>query len=606
MQLLFREKKADEVEQEVTQRDQFNTDEVGLVATLVREPHQNSLDAKSAGNTGAVKTRIRIVEPREGTREFFHSIFSGLETHLRASEIEIAGIDFGMPRLLLIEDFGTTGLHGRYDDPDDEGSFNDFWRRIGRSHKSGTYSGRWGLGKLVFSSVSRIRTFFGLTIRDNDTSRQQLLMGQTVLSTHRIGQKKYAPHAFYAIPGQEGLQIPVSDLSYISQFREACGITRVNEPGLSIIIPFFLDELTSKTMIPELLKNYFFPILTSRLEVDVEGELINSTTFDALSRIYATGQTFAAGHLTEFIRKIHAASSAAPDAELKDTWPGNFEASIESEMLTRLRKKYMVDGQLIHVQTPITLKRKNGKLEQSHFSLFLQKAPEGVRSETLYVRGSITVPDEARYFRARQIFGALVATESSIVEFLGDAENPAHTKWNGTAEKLSKNWQAGKSRLSEIRNSLDRLHQALAQAVEMREPNALKDFFSVKDAGKVPGPKPPVVRPPIPPIPRTPKNFTIDPNQGGFTIKSGPGLAQEKLPIQIKVKAAYDVFRGNPFKLFSPFDFNFNERELKIECQGATWRPSSANELLIEVSDINFRLKVSGFDLNRDVMVDAR
>lgn len=608
MQLLFREKKADEVEQEVTQRDQFNTDEVGLVATLIRETHQNSLDAKSFSTYGAVKTRIRILEPREETRDYFRSMFSGLEEHLQKSEIDIAEIDFGKPRLLLIEDFGTTGLCGRFDDSDDEGAFNDFWRRIGRSHKSGTESGRWGLGKLVFSSVSKIRTFFGLTIRHNDPdiSRQQLLMGQTVLSTHRIGKKKYAPHGFFAIPGPEGLQLPVLDPSEINLFRQACGITRANEPGLSIVIPFFLDELTPETMIPEVLRNYFFPILTSQLEVEIQGESINAATFDTLYSKYATSQTFAGGHLIEFIRKIHAAKTTVPDVELKGNWPLNIEASMDAETLTSLRMKYMVDGELIHVKAPIALKRKDGSLVQSHFALFLQKAPEGVRSETLYVRGAITVPDESRYFKARQIFGALVAADAYINSFLGDAENPAHTKWNGTAEKLAKNWQAGRARLSEIRNSLDRLHHVLAQSFEARDPDALKDFFSVKDVEAAPGQKRRSPTRPIPVITRTPKNFKIEPNQGGFTIKSGPGLTPEKLPVQIKVRAAYDVFRGNPFKHFDPYDFNFNEPEIMIECRGATLTPASANELRIEVTEVNFRIKVSGFDQNRDLIVDAR
>ena len=48
MELTFREIRPDEVEKEVTQRDQFNSDEVELIEALVREAHQNSLDARAA------------------------------------------------------------------------------------------------------------------------------------------------------------------------------------------------------------------------------------------------------------------------------------------------------------------------------------------------------------------------------------------------------------------------------------------------------------------------------------------------------------------------------------------------------------------------------
>ena len=67
-------------------------------------------------------------------------------------------------RLLVIEDFGTTGLTGAVDIKDD-GQFCGFWRRFGRSNKKQAQGGRWGLGKLVFPSASQVRTVVGLTRR---------------------------------------------------------------------------------------------------------------------------------------------------------------------------------------------------------------------------------------------------------------------------------------------------------------------------------------------------------------------------------------------------------------------------------------------------------
>ena len=606
LQLRFREIKVDEVMVGITQRHEFHNDDVHNVAALVRELHQNSLDAKSTLASGPVKTRIRFIKPREAERHYFNALFDGLSQHLIESGIDIAKIDFGIPSLLLIEDFGTAGLLGPYDKPASTEPFTTFWKRVGISYKTGTAGGRWGLGKIVFSLASKIGIFFGLTIRDNDTSVEGLLMGQAVLSHHTLNGKPYAPHGFFATYREDGYQLPVIDADYIRKFQRACGITRTTEPGLSIIIPFHNDDLTPETIIPEVLKNYSFPILTEQLEVDVDGELINAATFDRLSRTHAASETFAEGYSVEFIRLVHSALRTAPDVELKDTWPEDLEASVDPEILTGLREKYMNKRQLIHVKAPIKLKKHDVSSMPSYISLFLQRAPEGIRGHSLYVRGAITLPKEAKYFKGRQVFGALVATEKSIVEFLGDAENPAHTHWDGSAEKLTKNWQAGRARLSEIRHSLNRLHQALTQAVELREPDALKDFFSVKDAGIAPGRKPPTSRDPVPIIESTPKNFTILSLQGGFTVKSASGLTPEKLPLQIKVKAAYNVFRGSPFKRFDQFDFNFNEKDLQVECQGAKCTPVSPNELLIEVSDVNFRIKVSGFDQKRDLMVNAR
>ncbi|MBL0125763.1 MAG: hypothetical protein IPP88_24925 [Betaproteobacteria bacterium] len=112
MELLVREKHEDEVEQEVTQRDQFNTDEVTLVATIVREPHQNSLDAKQPGSAEPVRTRFRFHDAKDSDARYFLDLFSELRPHLGASDVDLDGVDFRKPRILVIEDFGTTGLSG--------------------------------------------------------------------------------------------------------------------------------------------------------------------------------------------------------------------------------------------------------------------------------------------------------------------------------------------------------------------------------------------------------------------------------------------------------------------------------------------------------------
>src|SRR5690349_22782615 len=46
--------------------------------------------------------------------------------------IGLNGLDLGMPKLLVIEDFGTTGLLGAIDSKDKR-NFSDFWRRDRKS-----------------------------------------------------------------------------------------------------------------------------------------------------------------------------------------------------------------------------------------------------------------------------------------------------------------------------------------------------------------------------------------------------------------------------------------------------------------------------------------
>ena len=122
----------------------------------------------------------------------------------------------------------------------------------------------------MFSSASRIKTFFGLTIRHDDPY-QPLLMGEAVVATHSIGDRKFVPYGFYANEAADQLQLPETNPVGIEQFRVSSGITRSFEPGFSVAIPFPLEQLSSKSLIEGVLKNYFFQILTGRLEVEIAG-----------------------------------------------------------------------------------------------------------------------------------------------------------------------------------------------------------------------------------------------------------------------------------------------------------------------------------------------
>ncbi len=217
------------------QGDQFNNDDVGLGEALVREVIQNSSDA-GIGN-GPVKVRFQITKLQEQDVEKLRDYLQSLGPHLNA-----CGFD-GLPsheddaiQVLTIEDFNTKGLTGRYDKRDDD-NFTSFWRDLARSNKSGKEGGRWGLGKLVFSSASKMRAFFGLTIRQGDTVPS--LMGQAVLRHHDIGNDHYHSHGFWFSKRCDNrLQYPVTDQEKIAAFSKLTGLQRTNQSGLSIVVGF--------------------------------------------------------------------------------------------------------------------------------------------------------------------------------------------------------------------------------------------------------------------------------------------------------------------------------------------------------------------------------
>lgn len=607
MELRFLKDQPALVQQELTQWDQFRTDELTAAEALVRESHQNSLDAHSPVNVGPVKTRISIQDAKQEDADYFKGLFAPLLPHLRACNRPLE--DHSHPRILVFEDFGTTGLVGKVDSRDTM-NFSDFWRVLGRSHKSGVASGSWGLGKLAFPASSTARTFFGLTVRENDP--QPYLMGQTVLEYHQVGSQDYVPQGFFASHRQDDFQLPVTDAETIKRFSAAVGFTRTNEPGLSIAVPFVHHDLKEADLIPQIIRNYAFPILTGRLEVEIGGRSITAESFDEIIRDCG-GEEFKDGSLARFIRDLHAASVETPDAEMALSWRQYMAGALDEASLKKLRERFAA-GALVHVRLPVSLKRMSGESGKSHVDLFLRQAKEGEQARALFVRGALTIPKEAiQRFRSRTAFGALVASDPLVAEFLRNAENPAHTEWNGGG-KLRDLWNSAGNRLSEIRNSLRQLHELLAQALEHRDDDALKALFSVKDPDAAPRPKQdsPIVRKPKPPddIPRKPKAFSVSPRKGGFVVRQGNGLAAETLPLTIVVKAAYDLIRGNPFKKFSEYDFDFRGENGSLafehETKGATVRVSAANVLEIDVTDPEFRVDIRGFDTNRDLKLDVR
>ncbi len=607
MKLHFQEIRPGDVEQELTQKDQFDTDKVPLTATLVREALQNVMDARVPGFDQALRVRIAFHDSTPADREFWQDIFGGLDRHLEASAVAVGEYRLDAPSFLLIEDFGTTGLRGATTERD-EREFSDFWRRVGKSHKSSGKGGSWGLGKLVFPVSSALRCFFGLTIRSDDSARKPQLMGQAILSTHVLDGRRYVPHGFFCDLGEDGIQVPASDEAIVEQFRRSAGLARTDQPGLSIAIPFPRKEITIGALIPFVIEHYFFPILTGELVIEIGDETLSADTLEQLAEKYPA-PVLKDGHMIAFIKALGVARAADTPVNVPAGWDGSagLEAVLDGALVQELRARYL-RGDLLHFRLPIICNSiVEGRLTGS-FDVYLQPAPAGASPVPLFIRNAITVPNEASYFTNPQVFAAVVASDPVVSSFLRDAENPAHTSWNGRAEKLMARWRTPGSTLPKIRHSARKLDQLVGNSENIVDPDALISFLNIpKPAAarkrRVPNPISPP--PPNPPAP-TPRPYRIIPNIGGFTVKGAGESAATEMPMSINVRMAYAIARGDAFKRYDRNDFSLNRTtDIQVAADGATTHTAGDNLLLIEVDDPDFSVTVSGFDPNRDVVVQS-
>ena len=599
-----------QVETEVTQRDQFSNDEVQLSETIVRESIQNSLDA-AVDDPSRIKVTFRWLDKSNGLDpEFFDQLFVEQLTHAKEAGLDVGSIDFANPSALVIEDFGTKGLTGSITEKDDD-NFSDFWRRHGKSHKTGKSRGRWGLGKLVYSTTSQLGAFFGATHREGDSSIH--VMGQTVLNLRKVDGKEYPPHGFFADIDGEGdpytqIPVPIKENELVDKFISQFSLKRQGKNGLSVVIPFPNPDFSIEAMIGVAIVNYFYPIITKQLVLQFNGTEITNENIRELAHKHAEGSINDIDQVFDFIEEAHGVEESDL-LVLKPSWADDLildENDIETEDLETIREKF-TNGQLVGLRLPVTVKKKDGEKLDTFFSVFIKRPEELSRGSDLYVRGGLTLPGEAK-FKERKALGAMVAEDEVICSFLGDAENAAHTLWVASAEKVRRNYQSPDKTVKVIKNSIVQLYDMLAEVIDEVDEEALRSFFWVNEPegtqAKKKQKKTPVVIPP-PPKPR-PVDFHISEIHDGFTIASAKDADPDRFPQNIKLEVAYDVASGNPYKKYSPLDFKLGKNSgitLSMSKDSGKLISSKENIIKLEVTKLPFKFNAAGFDVNRDLKI---
>lgn len=569
---------------------------------VVREFIQNSLDAKGNSQQITAKIAFREIPRKEDVTRFLDDT---LKDHL----IACGFLDNnGYPetvRCLILEDYGTTGLDGPYN-PDAGGeNFYNFWWREGISEKTAQKGGRWGLGKITFHIVSKIRTFWGLTVRND---RRMLLMGKALLKTHTFNNQRYHYFGYFS----KNDFMPVEDDSIISVFKDNFGISRNNtETGLSIVIPLPVDEINFELLLRSVIQHYFYPILAGSLKVEVHGdhrqeELNNSNLIKKVSAIDWSDTEWKGMNIREILECIRNAIPVEPlILQVRDT--GNPEITEQSfgNELDQLKQKFR-SGNLCKFKVPVTISIPRGTSRNTSFTIIMKRNPLLRKPFECYIRSGILV-SEISTLGNRPVVALLVAEDNPVCEFLGDCETPAHTNWNERTEGFAEKYINAARILRFIKKSMGLIISILDEPPRERQVDFLKEIFSVPISPEEREEEEETTRTPvIPPVERRPRVFNISPIQKGFSVTLNPQITALTFPFHATVRIAYDTRRGNPFARYENFDFDVASSSINITAQDCNVLSRSLNRLEIEVRGQNFRLEVTGFDPNRDLVVDIK
>jgi hypothetical protein len=600
-----------------SQVEKFFNSQDERATPLIREGIQNSLDADPDDRMIRVRLTLGCYDTARA-QEVWKRYATDLIPHLESMgdklpEAPEAGESM---RYLVFEDFDTSGLCGdsgqwEYKEGVKNGFF-EFFRAEGVSTKEGSSRGRHGVGKFVFMAASRVRTIFGLTRRASDS--RELLMGTTVLRHHWVDNRHYMPDGWFGGPDhiQPDNILPLEDAKVLQQFKTDFRLSRVDDFGLSIVVPWVHDNVQRDTLIRAAIEGYFFPLMEKGLIVEVVDEAGQMERID-----HETLRNVVARQGEAYARKVSprldlAAAAIAEPSPIHLMPPGEShspqwsEACFPDDAVQAIRRR-LVAGELValHCPTRVTLK-KDRDAKPCHFTVYLKKDFNSHDYDVHFIRQGILV-SEVKSRRIPGLRGLVVVRDGPLANFLGDAENPAHTEWQSDRVR---HYSYNKASIDYVTTSIEQIFRRIQDEESVPDPLPLKDLFflpseedETKTKQKKPkpkaGPEPDV----LPDLPKPPaKSYSVSKVDGGFTVRPGKGPRPESLEIHM----AYDTHKGNPFKKYHIADFQLEKGGITVESVGVNIKEYDSNRLSADVLMDAFEITVTGFDKNRDIIVKTK
>lgn len=580
------------------------------VDAMVREAVQNSIDAKQSGEE-TVMVRFHVGRTNDRDGDF---LLSGLIEHLIAAGLNVdMDIEFRGLRFLAIEDFHTTGLVGELDPSSRSaqlGDFYNFWWADGSLKKKGQSGGRWGLGKNTFFVSSKLKTFWGLSVRDN--SPQKILMGRCQLKPHIIKDKLYNQDGFFV----SSLNFnPVVDDDKIKDFMRIFNLKREQHHGLSIVIPLPFDEVDSDTIMKAVLDQYLFSIVRDQVRINISelrngstsSEILNKNTiFDVLgkkkngSKIFTRYLNLASLYDTvqksEFNFVLNTRDPLRPEINEE-----SFGSAINDlrKVYNNLETKFP-----IKLKVPLRVIDSSNVPKETYYEIVIAKSDDAPKKRVLCFRSGILV-SEAISMDTEGLAVMLIADDDLIAQFLGDAENPSHMKWSVRSENFTGKYMNGKDILTFVMESPEKVLKILKEEPENRDVDLLADIFYIDVEPNVTIPR--QGRPLVPNITKEPKLFSIGKTEDGFYVSVKERETDNSVyPFNCKVETSYMVRSGNPLKKYDPNDFVLSKPPIELKVSGSgTLIHVGNNSVKVRIEGPDFVLRVKGFDENRDLYVRA-
>jgi len=607
-----------EVQSRDLSEDNFAKETRSSLEILIREALQNPIDARAIDNKGPVRVRINLLLPGHFDADYLARLLgSDFEARLIASGGDPLP-ELSETSVLVMEDFGTTGLQGSWDNPDVDGpgeNWNAFWFREGEGAKAAGSNGRAGQGKVTYYRIAAARSVFGFSVRKSDT--KQLLMGRSAFrKVYSHNGSKYHRHSFWCAGNEQPL--PLSSEEDIAAFRNAFCLSRLSEPGLSLVIPFAMG-FDPKDAIRTIITDFYYPIACGRLEVSIGGLDITSASIDAIADqvlsdaiAHEKKSSFTRG-FRMFVREVITDNgNGIVPVTLKPGWDRTSSLKDDAfpEGSLEKLKLEMEKGVRVAVRFPVNIRRKTGEVVATWFDVHLQVPEDMDIAEEAYIRRDLLIGSESHLISTaylQKARGLTLIEDSNLSAFLSDAEEPTHLKWNGCLPRLTESYLQPQVPLRAVRHAAPRLLSLVSNGLVKRDVKALVKYFTKpvdegknhQAGGEKQGGK--IIKGDQHPPTTIRKPFRImTASDRVHVLPNGTAApTAEELPMECILELAYEGLDLKPFDAYDPFDFDLDVNGgHPITVSGATVTLRKGNRLVFDVTEPEFAIEVGGFDSN--------
>ncbi len=505
--------------------DNFAQEERTSQEILMREALQNPLDARAPDNGGPIQVRLRVRQAGDFDADYLDRLITGeYRARLEASGGDALSASTSAS-VLIVEDFGTTGLQGTFSDLNVDGpeeNWNAFWFREGEGAKSAKGSnGRAGQGKITYYRVGAARAVFGLTVRHSDG--KQLLMGRSAF--RRVypygGSEKFLRHSFWSVEGDRPFPETAGD--ELEGFRRAFKLARANEPGLSLVIPF-VSDFDAKAALRTLVSEFYYPIARGRLEVVIGDKTFSAANIDATADVLmpdAEARRNKSAFTKAFRGLVRGAiedeAAGITPVELKPGWEKKStltEECFPEGAVAQLRGR-IEQGERAYVRCPVTVKSKEGESSDTWFDVYLEVPDELDKVEEAYIRRDLLIGSESHLANSsylQKARGLTLIEDDALSAFMADAEEPTHLKWNASRPRLAEDYRNPSLSCARFDWRCQDCWRFLSGGIAKRDSKTLARFFTKPASqgtrhapgGKKPGKEDTTPKPEFPPPQRKP------------------------------------------------------------------------------------------------------